>query len=90
MFLISFVDILTEMAAYIETEMNIVEDIKKELGVNVSLGHAKDTNTYQLQISGRHQVERILNYLYKGSEEETRLNRKYQKYLDCLEWVHRH
>lgn len=69
---------------------NFLEDVKKELGVNVSLGHAKDTNTYQLQISGRHQVERILNYLYKGSEEETRLNRKYQKYLDCLEWVHRH
>ena len=65
-------------------------DIKKELQVDVSLGHNKSTNTYQLQISGRRNLERILNYLYKDSKEETRLNRKYQKYKDCLEWVHRH
>ena len=69
---------------------DFLEDVKKELQVNTSIQHSKTNNACQLQIAGRHQVERILNYLYKDSKEETRLNRKYQKYLDCLEWVHRH
>lgn len=65
-----------------------LNDIQKELQTNVSLGNSE--NTYQLQISGRKQVERILNYLYQDSTEATRLDRKYNTYLDCLEWVHRH
>lgn len=69
---------------------DFLKDVKKELGVNISLGHRKNSSACQLQITGRHQVERILNYLYKDSKEEIRLNRKYQKYLDCLEWAHRH
>lgn len=68
-----------------------LEDIQKELNItNLSLGHSDDTNTYQLQISGRKQVERILNYIYQDSTENTRLNRKYNSYLDCLKWAHRH
>jgi intein/homing endonuclease len=68
-----------------------LEDIKKELNIiSISLGHSKDTNTYQLQISGRKQIEKILNYLYKDSTENTRLDRKYSKYLECLEWAHCH
>lgn len=65
-----------------------LNDIQKELQTNISLGNSE--NTYQLQISGRKQVERILNYLYQDSTEATRLDRKYNIYLDCLEWVHRH
>ena len=41
-------------------------------------------------ISCRKQVVTILNYLYKDSTENTRLNRKYLSYLNCLEWAHRH
>lgn len=67
-----------------------LEEIKKILIVDVSIGHSDGTNTYQLQISGRRQVERILNYLYADSTESTRLDRKYQSYINCLEWVHRH
>lgn len=67
-----------------------LEDIQKELDVtNLSLGHSNNTNTYQLQISGRRQVERILNYIYQDSNENIRLNRKYDSYLDCLKWAHR-
>lgn len=69
---------------------SFLQDIQKELGTNVSIRKQKDSHTYQLQISGRKQVERILNYLYKDSTESTRLDRKYLKYLDCLEWAHRH
>lgn len=67
-----------------------LEDIKKELQVNVSIESHKEENTYQLQISGRKQIEKILNYLYQNSLPEIRLDRKYNTYLDCLEWVHRH
>lgn len=67
-----------------------LEDIKKELQVNVSIKSHKEENTYQLQISGRKQIEKILNYLYQNSLPEIRLDRKYNTYLDCLEWVHRH
>lgn len=68
-----------------------LEDIQKELNLlNLSLGHSNEGNTYQLQISGRRQVERILNYMYKNSTENTRLDRKYNSYLNCLEWAHRH
>lgn len=67
-----------------------LNDIQKELETKVSLEHQKDRHVYQLQISGRKQVERILNYLYKNSTEETRLDRKYNTYLKCLEWAHSH
>lgn len=70
---------------------DFLNEVKKELGVEkLSLGHEKGKNTCQLQISGRHQVERILNYLYEGATEDIRLDRKYETYLKCLDWVHRH
>lgn len=67
-----------------------LEEIKKILNVNVSIGHQNNTNTYYLQIAGRKQVVRILEYLYQDSDVSNRLDRKYSKYLDCLEWAHRH
>lgn len=65
-------------------------DIQKELQTNVSLYFGSSGKAYNLQISGRKQVERILNYIYQDSTEQTRLDRKYQTYLNCLEWAHRH
>lgn len=68
-----------------------LEDIIKYLPTNaVSIGKQKDSNTYYVQFAGRHNVENILNYLYKESQESMRLDRKYLLYLDCLEWAHRH
>lgn len=68
-----------------------LQDIQKELEVsNLTLGHATDTNTYQLQISGKHRLVKILDYLYLDSTESIRLDRKYKAYLDCLNWAHRH
>lgn len=69
---------------------SFLNDIQKELQTNVSLGQAKNKNTYQLQISGRKQIIRILNYLYKDSNEKIRLDRKYKAYLECLTWALRH
>lgn len=70
---------------------NFLQDILKELGLfNISIQKQNSSNTYQVQIAGRHQVEKILNYLYKDSTERMRLDRKYESYLDCLEWAHRH
>lgn len=69
---------------------DFLNDIQKELVTNVSLQSGGTGKAYTLQISGRKQVERILNYLYNNSTESIRLNRKYQTYLKCLEWAHRH
>ena len=69
---------------------DFLNDIQKELQTNVSLQSNIAGKAYILQIAGRKQVERILNYLYNNSKENNRLNRKYQKYLDCLDWAHRH
>lgn len=69
---------------------NFLMDVQKELMTNVSLCFGSSGQSYTLQISGWKRVERILNYLYKDSTENTRLNRKYSTYLNCLEWVHRH
>lgn len=75
--------------SFVGTEA-FLADIQKELQTNVSFKNNNTGKAYTLQIAGRKQVERILNYLYQGSRPETRLDRKYQKYLDCLEWAHRH
>ena len=69
---------------------DFLNDIQKELQTNVSLQSNIAGKAYVLQIAGRRQIERILNYLYNNSKENNRLNRKYQKYLDCLDWAHRH
>lgn len=68
---------------------DFLNDIQKELNINVSLSN-NGLNAYQLQISGRKQVERILNYMYNDSDESIRLDRKYKTYLACLEWAHCH
>lgn len=75
--------------SFVGTEA-FLADIQKELQTNVSFKNNNTGKAYTLQIAGRKQVERILNYLYQDSRPETRLDRKYQKYLDCLEWAHRH
>ena len=69
---------------------DFLNDIQKELQTNVSLQSNIAGKAYVLQIAGRRQIERILKYLYNNSKENNRLNRKYQKYLDCLDWAHRH
>ena len=69
---------------------DFLSDIQKELQTNVSLQGNIAGRAFVLQLAGRKQVERILKYLYQDSSEDIRLNRKYQKYLDCLEWAHRH
>ena len=67
-----------------------LNDIQKELGTHVSLQSGIAGKAFVLQIAGRKQVERILKYMYKDSSENMYLNRKYQRYLDCLEWAHRY
>ena len=69
---------------------DFLTEVQKELQTKVSLQGNIAGKAFVLQISGRKQVERILKYLYKDSKESIRLNRKYQRYLDRLEWVHHH
>lgn len=66
-----------------------LEDIRHELQKdNLSIRKDLKHNVYQLQISGRKQVKKILDYLYKDSNQNIRLDRKYKLYLDCSEWAH--
>lgn len=69
---------------------DFLNDIQKELGTNLSLQYGSSGKAYSLQLSGRKQVLRILQYLYKDSNENIRLNRKYSLFLNCIEWAHRH
>lgn len=65
-------------------------DIKKELGVShltIGTDSRKEGTVFRLDISGRKQLVRILNYIYQDSTEEIRLDRKYNRYLDCLKWA---
>lgn len=66
-----------------------LEDIRHELQKdNLSIRKDLKHNVYQLQISGRKQVKKILDYLYKDSNQNIRLDRKYKLYLNCSEWAH--
>lgn len=68
-----------------------LEEVRNILNVpKISIAQDRDKNIYQLQISGRKQVVRILNYLYQDSDSKMRLNRKYNKYLECLKWALHH
>lgn len=68
-----------------------LEEIRNVLNVpKISIAQDRNKNVYQLQISGRKQVVRILNYLYQDSDSKMRLDRKYNKYLDCLKWALHH
>ena len=67
-----------------------LKDIQKELGLSLSLGQHEGNQSKYFQVAGRKQVPMILDYIYKDSDENIRLTRKYKNYLDCLTWAHRH
>lgn len=67
-----------------------LKDIQKELGLSLSLGQQEGNKSKYFQVAGRRQVPMILDYIYKDSDENIRLTRKYKNYLDCLTWAHRH
>lgn len=67
-----------------------LKDIQKELGLSLSLGQNKGNQSKYFQVAGRKQVPMILDYIYKDSDDNIRLTRKYKNYLDCLTWAHRH
>lgn len=76
--------------SFVGTEL-FLKDIQKELGLSsLSLGQQEGNQSKYFQVAGRKQVPMILDYIYKDSTENTRLDRKYKNYLDCLNWAHRH
>lgn len=62
-------------------------DVQKETGTQQISLQPGTGKAYVLQISGRKQVIRVLEYLYQDSTELIRLDRKYEKYLECVEWA---
>lgn len=66
-----------------------LEEVQKEIGTSASISQGTGKAMY-FQIAGRHQVPKVLDYLYRNSHEKIRLDRKYNKYQECLKWAHRH
>lgn len=69
----------------------LLEDIKKAIGkenlsVRREMNGDREKQVFALQIAGRYNVVNLLNYMYKDSTEEMRLDRKYDLYLQALNW----
>ena len=47
----------------------------------------KDNITYQFNIGGNNQCLNLLNRIYENSTENSRLDRKYNKYLELINIV---
>lgn len=54
-------------------------------GVRIPKITKKDNNLYTATIGGNFNVQKIMNWLYYGSSDENRLDRKYDKYHEFLE-----
>jgi hypothetical protein len=67
-------------------QKEFLEMIQYHLGINLKLS-TKDGITYQFNIGGNNQCLNILNKLYKNSTENSRLERKYNKYLELINIV---
>lgn len=76
-------------ASIVGTE-NFLTGLKKyyNLSTNSEDGSIKVYDTYShLVFSGKYLAKKFLDWIYKDSTEETRLSRKYQKYLELAEYV---
>ena len=63
-----------------------LKNIMEELGIaRLSLNQCTKTS-YQVTSAKRDDVYRMLTMLYEHSTEATRLNRKYNKYQEFLNW----
>lgn len=77
--------------SYVGNKM-FLEDLKIKLHKeNLSLcQNSVSKITYDLKICGNQDVERILKLMYANSNDETRLNRKYETYLKYLNFLQAH
>ena len=63
-----------------------LQDIMKILEIDkLSLNKCTETS-YQVTSGNRNDIYRILTKLYEHSTDSTRLNRKYQKYQEFIQW----
>ena len=62
-----------------------LEDIKEFLGVGVKIRQSSTGKDFVIQINGSCQLNRVLGTIYQDSEENIRLNRKYEKYQKFLQ-----
>lgn len=69
-------------------QKNFLLKIQEKLGVKTKLT-TKDNITYQFNIGGNLQCKKVLDLLYKGSRRNTRLDRKYKKYLELKKYIER-
>lgn len=63
---------------------NVVDYITDYVGIHNTLHPNSDIN-YTIQYTGERALQ-FLNYIYKDSIDSTRMDRKYNKYLEALQW----
>ena len=67
-------------------QKEFLEMIEYHLGINVKM-NSKDDITYQFNVGGNDQCLNLLNKLYNNSTVNSRLDRKYDKYLELINIV---
>jgi hypothetical protein len=60
--------------------------IEKATGEKIHLVYISESgkNTWQIGTSGNEKIVKILNWIYKDTDESLRLTRKYEKYLELI------
>jgi hypothetical protein len=89
-FLVHFNNLKGQYSASIVGTENFLSELKKFYNKDnsTSEGSIKNNGTYtNLYFSGKYVAKTFLDWLYKDSSEETRLSRKYKKYLELSEYV---
>ena len=70
-----------------------LENLKKVLKISVKVnqeftysenGERKEKDSYYIQVMGKYQLKRILDWIYNGATQEICLDRKYSLYLEFL------
>lgn len=71
--------------SYICGTNNIIENIKNSVDVDSYIWKYSNNITYGIQFSGI-RAHKFLNYIYKDSNKNIRMNRKYNIYKKTLRW----
>lgn len=65
---------------------DVINYIQKFFGTNLKIRNAtKDGAVTRYGFSGNRQIMKLLSKIYNSSSSELRLEKKYKKYLDCVE-----
>lgn len=72
--------------SFVSGSVSFLAEIRDILGISrLKICHSHE-KTYRFELVAQNDLYRILTLLYKDSTEDSRLNRKYNKYQEFLQW----